>query len=276
MHLPLGRRIGLVMTAVTALTLTLATSPAHAATELLPMPGAYSCASATNAGAQAWALRPITVTTAATVTAGQALVAQNPASRPSAIDIRSNTGVGTSSWTLVGTLTQSASTASGSQFLASYSGSVSLTPGTYWITVRQVSSSGLPWQSVCNTMSPSPQSPWSFASLASPNYYYTSDNGTSYGTAATIPDVPFVSLSADSTSSAGSGTDRPPLPILQQFGRLVAGSCDAVAPESLNWGGVPSGRWGESWAYWMNEGLGGDVCTRSLVYNTSSRAWMID
>lgn len=62
----------------------------------------------------------------------------------------------------------------------------------------------------------------------------------------------------------GSGQDPPD--VLQQFGRPATGSCDASASSDLNWAGVGSGGWGESWAQWMNEGRGGQVCTRTLIH----------
>jgi hypothetical protein len=66
-----------------------------------------------------------------------------------------------------------------------------------------------------------------------------------------------------------------PAPIVQQFGKPSTGSCDAVALESLNWSGVTSGGWGESWAQWMNGGNGGSVCTRTLIYSTSQSKWIL-
>ena len=74
-------------------------------------------------------------------------------------------------------------------------------------------------------------------------------------------------------SSSGSATPSAPDPIVQQFGRPASGTCADTASESLNWGGASSGGWGESWAEWMHGGLGGAVCTRTLVYSTSSGAW---
>ena len=66
-----------------------------------------------------------------------------------------------------------------------------------------------------------------------------------------------------------------PQPVLQQFGMPVSGSCDAAQPAGLNWGGVASGGWGESWAQWMNGGLGGQVCTRTLFYSTAEATWVV-
>jgi hypothetical protein len=272
MHIGSARRVALVAMTTGALTLAIPGSPAQASSELLPMPGAYSCSSMTTASGQQWALRPMTVTSSATVVSAQALVSADPASNPTAVDIRSNSSVGTSSWPLLGTLTQSGSASSGSRFLASYTGSVSLTPGTYWITVREVNSSGTS-QSVCNTMSPSPQSPWSIDAARSPNYYVTSNNGASY-TGAAIPDVPFVSLSSGS-SSAGTGADQSPPSALQEFGRPRAGTCDAAQPDGLNWAGVPSGGWANSWSWWINDGTGGPVCSRMLVYSNAQAKWVL-
>ncbi len=74
-------------------------------------------------------------------------------------------------------------------------------------------------------------------------------------------------------SSSSSATSSAPDPIVQQFGMPASGTCADTASESLNWGGASSGGWGESWAEWMHGGLGGAVCTRTLVYSTSSGAW---
>lgn len=64
-------------------------------------------------------------------------------------------------------------------------------------------------------------------------------------------------------------------PVIQQFGKPASGTCDAAAPASLNWAGVASGGWGESWAQWMNGGNGGAVCSRMLVYSTSHGGWIL-
>ena len=63
--------------------------------------------------------------------------------------------------------------------------------------------------------------------------------------------------------------------LLQQFGKPVIGTCSEAAPDSLNWSGVSSGGWSESWAQWMNSGSGGAVCARTLVYNTSQSRWIV-
>ena len=86
-----------------------------------------------------------------------------------------------------------------------------------------------------------------------------------------------VTISADGGggSSSGSASSSAPAPIFQQFGRPASGTCDGAAPATLNWSGVTSGGWGESWAQWVNGGNGGAVCTRTLNYSTSRGGWVV-
>jgi hypothetical protein len=64
-------------------------------------------------------------------------------------------------------------------------------------------------------------------------------------------------------------------PILQQFGAPTAGTCAQSQPAGLDWSDVASGGWSESWAEWVNDGWGGAVCTRTLVYSESSGTWTV-
>jgi hypothetical protein len=66
-----------------------------------------------------------------------------------------------------------------------------------------------------------------------------------------------------------------PAPHVQQFRKLAAGTCDAEAPKDLDWAGVAGGGWGESWAQWMNDGMGGEVCTRTLPYSPRGM-WIVE
>jgi hypothetical protein len=86
----------------------------------------------------------------------------------------------------------------------------------------------------------------------------------------TMGSVNFTAGGSNGTSSGNS-----PHPAIQQFGKPATGTCDATAPESLDWSGVASGGWGESWAQWMNGGNGGAVCTRTLVYSTAQSRWVV-
>lgn len=79
--------------------------------------------------------------------------------------------------------------------------------------------------------------------------------------------------SSGGSSSSSSSSSSAPAPVVQEFGTPASGTCVDAAPATLNWGGASSGGWSESWAQWMNGGRGGAVCTRSLVYSTSSGRW---
>lgn len=81
--------------------------------------------------------------------------------------------------------------------------------------------------------------------------------------------------SGGSSSSTAEVENPRPADVLQQFGKPLSGTCDAAAPASLNWAGVASGGWGESWAQWANGGRGGAVCTRTLTYSESRAAWVV-
>ena len=83
----------------------------------------------------------------------------------------------------------------------------------------------------------------------------------------------YVYYSSGSRSSAGSGTSGPPQ-VLQQIGVQSAGCVSVVRPD-LDWSGIASGGWSQSWAQWMNNGLGGEVCTRTIVYDAATSGWSV-
>jgi len=69
-----------------------------------------------------------------------------------------------------------------------------------------------------------------------------------------------------------------PAPVTQQFGapsEATADRCAQSAPADLDWAGVPSGGWGVSWAQWINDGAGGMVCTRTLIYDRWQDRWVL-
>ena len=76
--------------------------------------------------------------------------------------------------------------------------------------------------------------------------------------------------STDTSSSSG------PAPVIQQFGKPATGTCDEVAPEDLNWAGVPSGGWTTAWGEWLHDGLGGWACSRTLSYSSAQAKWIVD
>jgi hypothetical protein len=83
-----------------------------------------------------------------------------------------------------------------------------------------------------------------------------------------------LSINGGSPSSGSSDSAEAPPALLQQFGMLAQGTCDAAQPSGLDWSGVASGGWSESWAEWVNGGLGGAVCTRTLTYRPQLSAWV--
>jgi hypothetical protein len=75
--------------------------------------------------------------------------------------------------------------------------------------------------------------------------------------------------------SNGGNSSNSPAPVMQEFGKPASGTCDATQPSGLNWAGVASGGWANSWAQWMNGGTGGFVCSRTLVYSTTQSKWVV-
>ena len=52
---------------------------------------------------------------------------------------------------------------------------------------------------------------------------------------------------------------------IQQVGVPVSGDCVDVDPAVGHYVGAPIGGWSKSWAWWINDGKGGPVCTRELA-----------
>lgn len=79
---------------------------------------------------------------------------------------------------------------------------------------------------------------------------------------------------SNSGSSDTSGSA--PAPVMQQFGLPASGKCEDGYSDSMNWSGVGNGGWGISWAQWVNGGTGGAVCTRTVMYDTSTAKWTVN
>ena len=88
-------------------------------------------------------------------------------------------------------------------------------------------------------------------------------------------ELTFATYVSTPSSSSSSVPATGPADVTQQFGRPIADTCNDAAPESMNWSGVSSSGWGESWAQWINGGSGGPVCTRTLVYSTAQSKWIV-
>jgi len=100
--------------------------------------------------------------------------------------------------------------------------------------------------------------------------------GSPWATAGDATDAEFVLVRMFTPSAPAEGSSaETPAPLIQQFGMPDSGSCADAAPNDVDWAGVSSGGWGQSWAQWMNNGQGGAVCTRTLVYRNSQSRWVL-
>lgn len=258
---------------------------ANAATTFLPVPGPDQCATsftAANVGApwpngSTWNSFKVTVTNYATITTAEALVGNDPSTKPVQLVFRANDGtVGTANWTEVGTMTLASSSGAGIWFRANFTGAITVSPGTYWVSLQAASAAATAGQGLCLHTAAATQSPWSVDYSASPNRYATSNNGATYTPVTDSPTilVPILTLSGTENPAPTSSGPTPP-PVLQQIPLPLGGTCTDVDRPDLNWAGVESGGWGESWAQWVNDGAGGPVCVRTLVYNSSRGRWMV-
>lgn len=63
--------------------------------------------------------------------------------------------------------------------------------------------------------------------------------------------------------------------VLQQVRVPSTGNCADVVDDGFRYGTTVTGGWGKSWAQWINPGVGGEVCTRTLTYSSSLRTWVV-
>jgi len=104
------------------------------------------------------------------------------------------------------------------------------------------------------------------------------DNSGGY---ATLPGAGFFTVSYSSGSggddSGSSGVaGSAPASEIQQFGLPASGNCEDGATEAMNWSGIGMDGWSISWAQWANDGAGGAVCTRTVMYDTSTAKWTVN
>jgi len=114
--------------------------------------------------------------------------------------------------------------------------------------------------------------------VAAASYFFElrGDDGSSYPSASYVATATSTPTNDSTSTSNSTLTAQLPPPVVQQFGRPENGECNQQAPSDLNWGGARDGGWGESWAQWVNDGLGGPVCTRTLVYSNTLRKWAVN
>lgn len=104
--------------------------------------------------------------------------------------------------------------------------------------------------------------------------------GSTWGICAALnagtPFLQWIAVNQGWSCTPSSGSGPIPLPVIQQIARPATGTCAQAAPATLNWAGVGSGGWSESWAQWPNGGQGGPVCTRTLQYSAIAGRWVVD
>ena len=103
------------------------------------------------------------------------------------------------------------------------------------------------------------------------SFLSTSNESVRYQFASSAPS-PDPTPSSASSGVAGSA----PASEIQQFGLPASGNCEDGVTEEMDWSGIGMDGWGISWAQWMNEGAGGAVCTRTVVYDTLTAKWTVN
>jgi len=105
--------------------------------------------------------------------------------------------------------------------------------------------------------------------------YAATNTGSGWNLEPTYPAFTFATYVSTPSSSSSSVPATGPAPVLQQIGKPAIGTCDEAQAEGHNLAGVSSGGWAVSWAQWVNNGNGGAVCTRTLVYSTAQSKWAV-
>jgi len=82
------------------------------------------------------------------------------------------------------------------------------------------------------------------------------------------------SFTVAGTGQVEENSQTPPS-IIQQVGLPPTGTCEDVIDGMFGTQTFIPGGWGQSWARWMNSGLGGAVCTRMLVYSNAQGRWVL-
>lgn len=270
----------LVLTTLLGSAAVLSAAPAsHAATEYL---GPLSTPGTAAFGASSTAVaHRFTVPTGAgaTINSGTAMVQGSPVTWPTSLLIYDNSGAGGSVGALLATLSQVDSASGGftppygAVFQAQYSGSVTLSPGTYYASVSSTSGQNV-WAGAG-----SQTSLWTWGPKSGSNYpyYFTVDSRATW-IASSNASAPMITLSdavwvpaaapvAAPAVDAGQSMPSVPGPILQQVPAPASGSCADLADADHAMGTGLTGGWGLSWAEWAN----GPVCTRTLAY--ADGAW---
>jgi hypothetical protein len=91
-------------------------------------------------------------------------------------------------------------------------------------------------------------------------------------------DMAFRTYVTTGSPTPENGTDNiatGPIPVMQQVGAHGTSTCSAVDDSALAFGSGVHGGWTMSWAQWANDGSGGSVCTRTLIYEGNTSHWSV-
>lgn len=81
-----------------------------------------------------------------------------------------------------------------------------------------------------------------------------------------------LTITVVATAPAASAAEAP-ADLFQSIPLGSALSCASVTRPDLDWSGVASGNWTQSWAMWPNAGKGAPVCNRALWYDSNASRW---
>ncbi|CAB5019812.1 unannotated protein [freshwater metagenome] len=102
-------------------------------------------------------------------------------------------------------------------------------------------------------------SPFAIAISSNGQYAYVTNQGSS--------SVAVINLLDDVSQTAPD--------TIQEVPRPITGCASFVSDSSVNWAGVSGIGWTPSWAQWVDDGHGGEVCVRLLSYNTNTGTWFV-
>ena len=249
----------------------LGATPALAATEYLsPVPATGVCITEAMSPGDLAAIR-IEATQAATITSGTMLwsiAGSVGSSMRIYLDDPTNNEPGVR---IPGELSYVSETPVSTGFQASYVGSIDVPAGIVWVAWESGSTGG----SYELFPSPLPPTIWEYPtdSFAGSMARLPVSSGTWAPVVfMTGSDYCRPSLSLTSTPPS-SGSGQAPPPVVQEVGMPTSG-CDELTLPELNWSGVGGGGWHRSWSAWLNDGRGGPVCSRTLVYTSGGR-WIV-
>lgn len=155
----------------------------------------------------------------------------------------------------------------GDGFISGTGLSISLAANSqYAVVVKGSAGSTMAWKyNGATPTSTVPGASFTYGQQSSNSGSSWSANGTNY-----------FAMTVSASSTPVTTDDALPAPLIQQFGRPTSGSCVESQPSGLDWSGVGQGGWSESWAQWIHDGRGGEVCTRTLAYSRSLSRWVIE